>query len=94
MNKHFVKITNTYVPKNKLQEAISEAFKSYDGVLLEKKFKQPFLKELEDYINIINSKFKRCTPAGLEVFSLDKTDTGVYIEGVLSMSIYQVKVSA
>lgn len=91
MNKHFVKITNTYVPKNKLQEAISEAFKSYDGVLLDKKFKQTFLKELEDSVNIINSKFKRCTPARLGVFSLDKTDTGVYIEGVLSMSIYQVK---
>lgn len=89
MNKYFVKVTQTYATKNKLQLAIYKALKEVNHTLLEKKHLGTFLFELEDKVKELNTQFPRCKPERLAEYCIEDGRC-IYVEGVIVIQIYQV----
>lgn len=93
MKKHFIKVVQTYQPKNKLQNAIYEALKEDDGTLLEHKKLETFITESKKLVNDLNTQFPRCKPEVLGTYKYDD-DTRIYIDGLIIISAYTVKIKA
>lgn len=89
MNKYFVKVTQTYATKNKLQEAIYMALKEVNHTLLEKKNLPTFINECEQKVKELNAQFPRCKPERLAEYRIDNGRC-IYVEGVIVINIYQV----
>jgi len=94
MNKHFVKITQTYATKNKLQAAIYQALKKVDHILLEKKHLETFLNETQELVKELNQQFPRCTPVGVDISTHDEKMTLLVVRHVMHICVYKAMINA
>lgn len=93
MPKHFIKVDQTYQPKNKLQKAIYEALNKEDSTLLEHKKLETFITEKQQEVNDLNAQFPRCKAEALRTYNYDE-HTRIYIDGLIMISAYTVKINA
>lgn len=93
--KYFIKITQTYSCKNKLDHSISKALSAIDCLAIDTDDIQDFLKDLSTKIDETNKEHPRCTPRNLNIFSLHDQEgqgnIGCGVEGVMRFSVYAVK---
>ena len=93
MAKHFIKVVQTYVPKNKLQKAIYEALIEDDNTLLQHKRLDTFVNEQKKLVADLNLQFPRCKPEILGNYNYED-HTRIYIDGLIVFSAYTVKINA
>ncbi len=93
--KYFIKITQTYSCKNKLDHAIFKALSDIDCLALDTDDIHAYLRGLSAKIDGANEEHPRCTPRNLNIFSLHDQEgygnIGCGVEGVLRFSVYVVK---
>lgn len=92
---YFIKITQTYSCKNKLDHSISKALSHIDCLAINTDDIQAYLKDLSEKVDDVNKEHPRCTPRNLNIFSLYDQEghgnIGCGVEGVLRFSVYAVK---
>jgi hypothetical protein len=93
MEKTFIKVVQTYQPKNKLQNAILSTLKEDDGTLLQHKRLETFINEQKKLVADFNEKFPRCKPERLHTYNYED-DTRIYIDGLIIISAYTVKIES
>lgn len=91
--KFFVKVTQTYATKNKLEAEISKMMNRIDSTLLEKKRLSTFISEIRNEISLLNMKYTRCSEK--ELIHWTTTNAECYrVENVGSFTAYQVQQEA
>ncbi|MDD2984692.1 MAG: hypothetical protein PHQ74_15035 [Crocinitomicaceae bacterium] len=91
--KFFVKVTQTYATKNKLEAEISKMMNRIDSTLLDKKRLSTFISEIRNEISLLNMKHPRCSEK--ELIHWTTTNAECYrVENVGSFTAYQVQQEA
>ena len=92
MNLFFSKVTaDHWCPKNKLQEEAQAAARDMDCILVPESKMKDFGDEVFRRIDELNKKYHRCNPLKLYKWKPDRHEDCFMIDGVFTLSMYQVK---
>jgi len=88
--KYFIKIVQTYSPKNKLDKALLEYIQPIDYLLLDKKSLNKRITQLKNEVTKLNNVHFRCSPQTLQEWT-DDANTHYRIHCVVQFAVYPAK---
>lgn len=91
--RYYLHYGHSLVPKNKLDKAIQDYFKSIDGVLIGEGKLNGFKAHLSLKISQLNGEHSRCTPIKIDFWSPDGNKT-IKVGGIFCVDIWLYSVNS
>lgn len=90
-SRYFIKITKSNAPKNSLQKELQKSVEHYNDYLLWNVSVSDFHKTIQDEVERLNNVYQRCAPLILKTFKNNGKIEMIYIDDLITFSIYTVK---